>query len=131
MRAMIAMTNTTVVIIIPIKAGVERPFEDDEWSNDDERDRVVARVGEILFDNDDEIVLVVEMEEVDDCDDVCVLMIVENEDEDGNDSVVDNDCDGVEVDDLGGDTVELIVVVIESTKSTKSQEIGIGNLTAL
>jgi len=48
-----------------------------------------------------------EMTEVDDCDDdVCVLMIVENEDEDDNDSVVDNDCDVVEVDDLGGDTVE-------------------------
>ena len=50
------------------------------------------------------IVLVGEMYDCDD--DVCVLMIVENEDEDDNDSVVDNDCDVVEVDDLGGDTVE-------------------------
>jgi len=29
MRATITMTNTTDTIIIPLKAGVERPFEDD------------------------------------------------------------------------------------------------------
>ena len=41
-----------------------------------------------------------------DCDDKNddVGLIVEREDEDDNDSVVDNDCDGV--DDMGGDTVE-------------------------
>ena len=58
-----------------------------------------------MCDNDDELLLVVEMTEVADCDDdVCVLMIVGSEDEAVNDSVVDNDCDGV--DDMGGDTVE-------------------------
>ena len=50
------------------------------------------------------IVLVGEMYDCDD--DVCVLMLVENEDEDDNDSVVDNDSDVVDVDDEVGDDVE-------------------------
>jgi len=35
MRATIAMTHTTDAITIPIKAGVERPFEDD-WVGEEE-----------------------------------------------------------------------------------------------
>ena len=50
------------------------------------------------------------MVEVDDCvDDVGVLVVVESEDEDDNDSVVDNDCDVIAVDDAV-EVVERVVV---------------------